>query len=148
VWIGRALVVAVLLSAFTVLELRRVRGRELDRAETLIRGRKYADALVAIDAGDRWPLSSVTVDLLRGRAYLGLGDAVRAEASFLRAYEREPDNFWTVASLAEFYASHGTNAERRQKSAPYVDELQRKFIGQSSLPRVLGRIGKDVSKGG
>jgi Tfp pilus assembly protein PilF len=92
-------------------------------------------------------LSSVTVDLLRGRAYLGLGDAARAEASFRRAYEREPDNFWTVASLAEFYASHGTNAERRQKSAPYVDELQRKFPGQSSLPRVLERIGKDVSQG-
>jgi hypothetical protein len=147
VWIGRALVVAVLLSAFTVLELRRVRGRELDRAETLIRGRKYADALVAIDAGDRWPLSSVTVDLLRGRAYLGLGDAVRAEASFLRAYEREPDNFWTVASLAELYASHGTRVERAQKSARYVDELKRKFPGQSSLPRVLERVRRDIAKG-
>jgi hypothetical protein len=147
VWIGRVLVLAVLLSAFTVLELRRVRGRELDRAESLVRARKYADALAAIDRADRWPLSTVTTDLLRGRAYLGLGDTARAETSFLRAYEREPENFWTVASVAELYASHGRRVERVQKSAPYVDELQRRFSGNASLPRVLERIRREVSRG-
>jgi hypothetical protein len=120
----------------------------LGQAEALVRDRKYAEALVAIDAGDRWPLSSVTVDLLRGRAYLGLGDTARAEASFLRAHERDPDSFWTVASLAEFYASHGTSEERTRRSAPYVDELQRKFPDQSSLPRVLERTRTDIARGG
>lgn len=147
VWIGRALVLAVALSAFTVLELRSERGRQMGRAEALVRARKFAEALVVIDAADRWPLSSVTADLLRGRAYLGLGDAEHAEASFRHAYERDPDNFWTVASLAEYYASHGTSAERRQRSAPYVDELQRKFSGYAALPRVLDRIRRNVAGG-
>jgi tetratricopeptide (TPR) repeat protein len=147
-WIGRGLVLVVMLSAFTVLELRRERGRELGRAETLVRARKFAEALDAIDAADRWPLSSVTADLLRGRAYLGLGDAANAEVSFRHAYEHDPENFWTVASLAEYYASHGTSAERRQRSAPYVEELQRKFSDNTSLPRVLERIRAALANGG
>jgi tetratricopeptide (TPR) repeat protein len=147
VWIGRALVLAVALSAFTVLELRSERGRQMGRAEALVRARKFTEALTAIDAADRWPLSSVTADLLRGRSYEGLGDTSRAEAAFLRAYEREPDSFWTVASLAEFYASHGTSAERQQRSAPYVGQLQRKFPAHAALPRVLERIRRDVANG-
>jgi membrane-bound metal-dependent hydrolase YbcI (DUF457 family) len=147
VWIGRGLVLAVALSAFTVLELRSERGRQMGRAEALVRARKFTEALTAIDAADRWPLSSVTADLLRGRSYEGLGDTSRAEAAFLRAYEREPDSFWTVASLAEFYASHGTSAERQQRSAPYVGQLQRKFPAHAALPRVLERIRRDVANG-
>jgi hypothetical protein len=146
-WIGRGFVLAVALSAFTVLELRGARGRELGQAEALVRDRKYAEALVAIDAADRWPSSSVTADILRGEAYQGLGDATRAEASFLRAYEREPDSFWTVASLAEFYASHGTSEERTRRSAPYVEKLQRTFSGYAALPRVLERIRRSVVRG-
>lgn len=147
VWIGRGLVLAMALSAFTVLELRSERGRQMGRAEALVRARKFTEALAAIDAADRWPLSSVTADLLRGRSYEGLGDTSRAEAAFQRAYEREPEDFWTVASLAEYYASHGTSVERQQRSAPYVGQLQRKFPAHAALPRVLERIRRDVASG-
>lgn len=144
VWIGRGLVVAVLLSAFAVLQLRRVREQELDHAEQLVRARQFAEALAAIDRADRWPSRSAMPDVVRGRAYRGLGDPARAEASFKRAYERDPDDFWTVASLAEYYASRGTAAEREQRSAPYVEELERRFSRDAALPRVLDAIRRSV----
>ena len=146
-WIGRGLVVAVLLSACGVLYLRLVRERQMTHAQDLYHAGRYAEALLAVDEADRWPMSSVSGDMLRGQTYDRLGDVVNAEVSFMRAYERAPEDFWAVASLAEYYASHGTAERRRQRSAPYAEELKRRFPEYAALQRVLTSIERSISKG-
>jgi hypothetical protein len=66
--------------------------------------------------------------------------------SYLRAYRGDPENFWAVADLAEFYASHGTAAERRTRSAPYVEELRRRFSRNTSFGAVIDRVERAVSR--
>ena len=51
----------------------------------------------------------------------------------------EPRQFWAMADLAEFYASHGTAAEHRQCSGPWVKELRRRFSGHRSFRAVINR---------
>jgi hypothetical protein len=65
---------------------------------------------------------------------------------YLRAYRSDPENFWALADLAEYYASHGTAAERRQRSGPYVEELRRRFSGNRSFRAVMDRVERAVSK--
>ena len=103
---------------------------------------------LAADAADRWPLSATRgrTDIVRGEAYEALGDHTRAGLFYLRAYRSDPENFWAVADLAEFYASHGTAAARRQRSGPWVEELRRRFSGNRSFSAVMDRVERAASK--
>lgn len=146
IWAGRVIVLATLLAALTVLQLREVRERQMDEAISLVRAGRFTEALVVVDLAERWPSSPGAGDITRGEAWDGLGDAVRAESAFLRAYERNPDDFWPVAVLAQHYASYGTRAERLQRSAPWVERLLRQFPGHDALGRVLDGIDRILSK--
>jgi membrane-bound metal-dependent hydrolase YbcI (DUF457 family) len=148
IWAGRGLVIMLLLSAVAVQRVRGDRRRQMNLAERLLRSGQFAEALTAADAADRWPspANPGRADIVRGEAYEGLGDNARAEMFYLRAYQSDPENFWAVADLAEYYASHGTAAERRQRSAPYVEELRRRFSGNRSFHAVLDRVERAASR--
>lgn len=147
VWVGRGLVIALLLSAVAVQLTRGDRRRQMSLAQRLLDSGRYAEALAAANAADRWPLTTSPgrLDLVRAEAYEGLGDHARAETFYLRAYRTDPENFWAVADLAEYYANHGTAAERRERSAPYVEELQRRFPGNRALRAALDRVERRAS---
>ena len=147
-WGGRGLVIMLLLSAVAVQRVRSDRRRQMDLAERLLRSGQFAEALTAADAADRWPspANPGRADIVRGEAYEGLGDNARAEMFYLRAYRSDPENFWAVADLAEYYASHGTAEERHERSAPYVGELRRRFSGSQALHDVLDRVERKASK--
>jgi hypothetical protein len=144
VWAGRGLVLGVLIAALTVLSLREFREWQMDQAIALRRAGKFDEALALVELAERWPSSSGRGDITRGEAYAGLGDRARAEAAFLRAYERNPDDFWSVAVLATHYAGNGTREERRQRSAPLVEVLRREFPDEAALERVLEGIENNI----
>lgn len=144
VWAGRGLVLAVLLGALTVLSLREMRERQMDDARAMRRAGRFDEALALVERAERWPSFFGAGDITRGEAYDGLGDRARAEAAFLRAYRRKPDDFWPVAVLAWHYASHGTREERRQRSAPFVETLRRQFADDEALERVLAGIERSI----
>jgi len=144
VWAGRGLILTVLLAALTVLSLREFRQRQLDQAIALRRAGRFDEALAQVERAERWPSSFGAGDITRGEAYDGLGDRGQAEEAFLRAYYRNPDDFWPVAVLAQHYAAHGTREERRKRSAPLVAILQRQFADDEALGRVLEAIERSI----
>jgi membrane-bound metal-dependent hydrolase YbcI (DUF457 family) len=147
-WAGRVLVITLLVSAVAAQRVRAGHERRVRVAERLLRSGKLMEALSAADAADRWPLSAGIgrTDVVRGEAYERLGDIVRAEVFYLRAVRRDPENFWALADLAEFYASHGVAAQRRKRVAPYVEELRRRFSAHRSFRAVMDRIDRYVAK--
>jgi hypothetical protein len=147
-WAGRGLVILILVSAVVFEGARADRERRMTLAEGLLRAGHFAEALAAADAADRWPPSRPSrTDIIRGEAYEGLGETTRAELFYLRAYRSDPEDFWAVAELAEFYCSHGSVAARRQSAAPYVDALRRRFSQHPSFRAVMDRVQRAVSKG-
>jgi hypothetical protein len=149
IWIARVLVIGLVLAAVLIQSVRGYRRRQLNAGERLLRGGEFSLALEAFNRADGWPVAARpgSIDLLRGEAYEGLGDLARAEAYFLRAYRSDPENFWAVADLAEYYAAHAaTAAERRQRTAPYVEELRRRFSDNRALPGVLVRVERGLAR--
>lgn len=146
--IERGLVILLLASAVTVQQLRAERQRQATFAERLLRSGQFADALKAANAADRWPSTARPgrIDVVRGEAHEGLGNHTRAETLFLRAYRTDPHNFWAVAALAEYYASHGTSTERRRRSAPFVDDLRRRFSDHDAYRAVMDRVEIDAAR--
>lgn len=141
VWASRVLVAVLLLSAVTIQHMRGRRQVQMVLAEQLLRSRHFVEALKAADVADRWPATSRgRADIIRGEAYEGLGNSTRAEFLYQRAYKNEPENFWAVAALAEYYASQGTPAGRRSRAQPYVEELRRRFSGNPDFRAVMHRV--------
>ena len=128
--------------------LRSQRERLAQEAARLNARGRYADALRLADAADRWPsLRAGRLDIIRGEAYEALGEPATAEQYFLRAYEKDPTNFWAVADLAEFYAgSNAPAADRRQLVKPYVDELTRNFPRHERLNEILARVDRKLDE--
>jgi tetratricopeptide (TPR) repeat protein len=147
-WATGAYVVAVLLATLGMVHLRREREAQMDRAEELLRAGQLNDALSALDAAEGWPASFGKGDVLRGRVFVRMGDEARAEETFLRAYRNHPNSFWTIAVLAEFYASRGPADSRRTRSAPFVDRLRREFAGDESFAGVIERIDRNLTTDG
>jgi membrane-bound metal-dependent hydrolase YbcI (DUF457 family) len=148
-WVARVLVIALVIAAVFVQSARGYRRRQLNTAERLLRRGEYSLALEAAEAADGWPVAAAPgrIDLLRGEAYEGLGDLARAEASYLRADRSDPENFWAVADLAEYYAAHASSsAEGRRQTSVYVEELRRRFSHNKALPRVLDRVERSMSR--
>lgn len=146
-WSAGLVVCGVLATTVGVIQLRQDRGAQMHRAEELLRAGRLDEALAAIDAGERWPASPGDGDLLRGRIYARMGDDVRAEEVFLRAYRNDPDEFWPTAVLANFYASRGPAEARRARSAPYVETLRARFAGHEAFPRVMGWVEQGLASG-
>ena len=148
-WIARALVILLMIAAVVIQSTRGYRRRQLNSAERLLRRGEYSRALEAAEAADGWPVAAGPgrIDLLRGEAYEGLGDLARAEAFYLRAYRSDPENFWAIADLAEYYAAHASSAaERRRRTAPYVEQLRQRFGDNQALPSVLDRVERGISR--
>ena len=148
VWAARAAIILVLLTAVGTRTLRSQRERVAQEAARLNARGRYADALRLADAADRWPsLRAGRLDIIRGEAYEALGEPATAERYFLRAYEKDPTNFWAVADLAEFYAaSNAPAADRRRLVKPYADELKRNFSRHEKLNDVLGRVDRQFDQ--
>jgi membrane-bound metal-dependent hydrolase YbcI (DUF457 family) len=147
VWAARGTIPAILLAAIGTHSLRGVRERQARLAGQLLAQGRYADALLAADAADRWPWPARPgrIDLIRGEARESLGESAAAERLFLRAHEEDPTNFWAVADLAEFYAARDVPAvERRRLTQPYTDELRRRFPRHERLSDVLGRVDRKL----
>lgn len=144
-WASTAFVCVVLMASLGVVELRHVRSEQMEAAEALLRTGRLAEALSSIDAAERWPSSPGQGDLLRGRIYVRMGDDTRAEDAFLRAHRDDPDAFWPVAVLAEFYASRGPAGQRRARSAPYVDTLRARFARHEAFRRVIERVERNLA---
>jgi hypothetical protein len=148
-WIARVLVILLVIAAVFSWSTRGYRRRQLNAAERSLRRGDFAQALQAADAAEGWPIAARPgrIDLLRGEAYEGLGDLIRAEEHYLRAYRSDPENFWAIADLAEYYSAHAPSAaERRRLAAPYVEQLQRRFHDNQALPRVLDRVERGISR--
>lgn len=144
-WPTGLFMVCVLATTVGVVHLRETREAQMRGAEELLGDGRFEEALVSIDAAERWPSSAGRGDLLRGRVYVRMGDDVRAEEVLLRSYRNDPDAFWPAAMLAEFHASRGPAQTRRARSAPYVETLRARFAGHDAFPRVIERIERDLN---
>jgi len=148
VWVARAMVPVLLLAAIVTHALRGARERQANVAGRLLAAGRYADALVAADAADRWPWPAKPgrIDLIRGEAHESLGESTVAERIFLKAYDEDPTNFWALADLAEFYAARDAPAaERRRLAQPYTEELRRRFPRHERLAEVLARVDRKLA---
>jgi predicted Zn-dependent protease len=142
-WTSRAIVGGIVVAALTTHSMRRSREVQYETAARLLRLGQYTEALAVAEVADAWPSTARPgrLDVLRGEAYDGLGDKVRAEEFFTRAYRSDPSNFWAVADLAEFYASLNRPVdERRHLVEPLVRELRRSFPSEPALNDVMTRV--------
>lgn len=148
-WVSVALVCVLLVAVGSGVWLRGERQRRLRTADRLLRTGQYAEALRTADDADRWPwrAGSGRLDVIRGDAYEGLGNLAAAEMHFLRAYEANPDDFRAMSSLAEFWASYGTAAERRNRAFPLVETLRTRFPRHPALAATLRRIERKAAQG-
>lgn len=144
IWMLRGAGVAVTIAALVAHAVRERLEHQLDVAERLANRGAYAEALQAADLADGGWISAVKpgrVDVVRAEAYAGLGDRARAEALYLRAYDKDPTNFWAAVDLVEYYAScDKAAAERRRLAQPYLDTLRTRFVSHHELPAILARI--------
>jgi hypothetical protein len=127
---------------------RDVREGQYGLAQELLTEDRYREALVALDQAAAWPSTTAPgrIDYLRGEAYAGLNDPGRAEESYRRSYQAEPDYFWVVADLAAFYAGCDRPlAERRRLTEPLLARLRVDFASEETLPDVLARIERKLA---
>jgi hypothetical protein len=147
VWMGRGVIAVVIGAALTTHIMRDQRERQLQEARYRVEGGDYRGGLRLVEQADRWPSTAKPgrADYLRAVAFAGLGVGVQAESYYLRAFEADPTYFWVVVDLAVFYASADRPlGERRRMAAPYVDRLRTQFANRAELPRILGRIEREL----
>jgi tetratricopeptide (TPR) repeat protein len=148
-WMPPAIVAVILITAVGTYMLRGRHERQLNAARRLLDTGNYAGALEMADRADAWPHGNRPgrIDMIRAEAYQRLGHLEAAEALYLRAYEKDPNNFWALADLAESYASSlRPTAERRRLARMRASELQRRFPRHPSLHNVLEGIERELSR--
>jgi tetratricopeptide (TPR) repeat protein len=151
VWLGRALICAVVLAAVLTHSLRDARDAQLETGRALIDQRAYQAGLGALAQAERWPATTKPgrIDHLRAEAYAGMGDRQRAETYYLRAYRADRTYFWAVADLALFYASSAeAGAEPHEAAAPYLNRLRTDFVGHPALRKVLAQVEQKLAARG
>ncbi|GMU24324.1 MAG: hypothetical protein AMXMBFR13_43980 [Phycisphaerae bacterium] len=142
VWAGRVGVGLIFALAAGTHYVRDLRAGQLRDAFALLHRRQPVAALGLIDQAARWPNPSgpARIDYARAEAYLLLGNRAEAERQYLAAYTGDPSYFWTVADLAVFYAASDEPLEiRRQKAAPWIQELESRFADHADMPRRVAR---------
>lgn len=147
-WLTGALTVFLLACALITHQYRDIREDQLATAMRHLAEGRHQDALEWAAAAERWPSPAKAgrVDYIRGEAYDGLGDKVRAETYYLRAYAADPDYFWVIADLAAFYAGSTLAYEQRARMVePYVERLRKDFAHEPALSSVLSRITRRLS---
>ncbi|HOW19067.1 MAG TPA: hypothetical protein PLC79_08520, partial [Phycisphaerae bacterium] len=143
VWAGRAVTVAILLSAAALHYLRDVRNRDLAQAFTLLRQHDYTRALATVERAERWPYVAGPgrIEYAKALCYEGLGDRDQAEAWFLASVRADPSYFWPLADLIEFYVSgREPLAERRRRAEPYLKRMRNRFAWHYRQAQFLERI--------
>ncbi|HZW54308.1 MAG TPA: hypothetical protein VFF00_09745, partial [Candidatus Elarobacter sp.] len=148
IWILRGAAAGLIVAAVLAHAVRERLERQLETAERLVGRGRFVEALRAADLADGGWISSIKpgrVDVVRAEAYEGLGDSPRAEALYLRAYSKDPTNFWAAVDLVEHFASCDRPlAERRRLVQPYIEELRSAFATHRELPAILARIDKKL----
>jgi membrane-bound metal-dependent hydrolase YbcI (DUF457 family) len=151
VWLGRASIVAIVVTAALTHELRDVRETQLEAGLALIHQGAYQAARGALGSAERWPSTAKSgrIDYLRAEAHAGMNDLRSAEVHYLRAHWADPGYVWPVADLAVFYASSShPPAERRRLVAPWVKLLCTDFAAHAALPDVLARVERKLQTPG
>ncbi len=148
-WMPRTIVAVILITAVGTYVLRGRHERQLNAARRLLDNGNYAGALDMADKADAWPHGNRPgrIDMIRAEAHQRLGHHEAAEALYLSVYEKDPNNFWALADLAECYASSvRPTAERRRLARLRASELQRRFPKHPSLHNVLDGIERELSR--
>jgi membrane-bound metal-dependent hydrolase YbcI (DUF457 family) len=151
VWLGRASIGAIVVTAALTHELQDVRESQLEAGRALIRQGDYQAGLETLARAERWPSTARPgrISYLRAEAYAGLDDRRSAEVHYLRAHRADPGYLWAVADLAVFYASSSHPlAERRRLVVPWVKLLCTDFVAHPALPDVLARLGQKLQTPG
>ncbi len=141
-WRDLMFIVLVIVAAVGTNDLRAERNTAVRRARLLLERGDYRGALTLCDAAEPWPSQARAgrIDHLRGDAWLGLGDVGQAEQYYLRSYRADPSYIWTVADLAELYASEeGSPAERQRRAQRWMHLLQSRFAAHPAMPALLTR---------
>ena len=147
--LGWILTAAIITVAVATHSLRALREKQLDGAAALLKRRDSVGALALVERAERWPSTADPgkVDCLRAEAYNEMGDRSRAERHYLSALRADPARFWTVANLADFYASSGRPlSERCWNAAPYLRRLREDFADHEDLPLVLARLARNLDR--
>lgn len=148
-WASLSVVVAIVIVAIAVNEIRGRRVRALNRARALAESGQFAAALEQSATAESWPYPSPPgrLDYVRGMAWWGLGRRDLAEQFYLRSYAADPDYMWVVADLAALYASSDDPVEqRRRKAEPWLTILRDRFRGEPALPRLVARVERALKK--
>jgi hypothetical protein len=148
-WAPHVVMGAILIAALGTHTLRGSNERQLNTARRLLDSGKYVEALQAADLADGWPRGNRPgrIDMIRAQAHHRLGHFQLAETYYLRAHEEDPNNFWALADLAEYYASSDRPlVERRRLSQIYAAELRDRFGQHRSLPGVLTGIERELMR--
>lgn len=147
-WVGRGVLLAIILSACVTHYLRGVREMQYEEILVLLNENNFRGVLELADQAQRWPSVAKPgrLDYVRAVVHDSRGERDRAEEYYLRADRADPSYFWVVADLAVFHArGDGPPSERCRLSAPYVERLRRDFADHAALPGVLDRIERKLA---
>lgn len=148
VWAGRIAIALILLTAAATHYLQGIRERQLASAMSLLRKHDYPAALAMIKKTEQWPYLAAPgwAEYTKAQAYEGMGNRDLAEAYYLAALRADPSSFWTLAALAQFYASGKEPlADRRRNAEPYLQQLRTRFFWHKSQPIILRRLDRALA---
>ena len=146
---GYALTGVILALAAGTHYLYHLRRQQMAAAWKLIWRGRGAEAFPLIEQAQRWPRPGGTgmIDFASAEAYLATGDRERAEQHYLAALRARPENYFILVDLAQFYASAPEPAEvRRQRVAPLVATLRKRYSNWRDLPRRLAQIEDQLNR--
>jgi len=149
-WLNVAVTSIMMLLAGITHHLRQVREEQFRQAEIYAQEKHaYSNALVLLEAADRWPSTTKPgrIDYLRAWTYEQLGDRHRAEEYYLRSDYADPMYFWNLVDLAAFYAVGPEPLPiREQRVAPYVQRLRQDFADHPDFAVELARIAQRLAR--
>lgn len=147
---NKILLASVVLMAIVTNVLRDTRERQLASSRALVEGGRYEEGLKLLEASEQWPSAAKPgrTDYLRGAAFLGVGDRVKAEEYFLKSFKADPTYLWVVIDLASFYAEAPLPLTLRVRlAAPYLELLRRDFHDRKEASDASARIDAIFSRG-
>jgi len=147
-WIGRGLLLLIVLAALGMDRLRDGRERQLRTAGRMLSEQNFDGALEMITAAERWPyvIPPGRADYLRAEAYNGRGERERAEQYYLAAARVDPDYFWLLADLSAFYVSGpGDTSQRLKLILPYLERLRQSHASNERLPWLVRRLRRKLA---
>lgn len=109
--------------------------------------REFDKAIAMIDALEKKGGSSAIAANLRGAAYMGKGDRLKARESFEKAFAADPTFFGAAMSLAQLDLRDGKREQARQRFERVVEKDPKNTRAAAMLADFMiaeGKPGKDV----